>query len=81
MMRTARWVFAVLAAAVLFGATASEAVAAGGYGAVAGQQTGGGGGSTLPFTGFNLLAYIAVAVAIVASGVALRTVSAQRSRK
>ena len=81
MMRTAQWVSAVLAAAVLFGVTASEAFAAGGYGAVAGQQTSGGGGSTLPFTGLNLLVYIGVAGAIMAAGVGLRTVSAQRSGK
>jgi len=80
MTRTAQWVLGVLAAAVLFGATASEALAASGYGAVAGQQTGGTGGSALPFTGLNLLAYVAVAVAIVASGVGLRAVSPQRSR-
>jgi hypothetical protein len=81
MMRTARWTFAAIAGAVLFGASGSEALAAGGYGAVAGQQSGGGSGSALPFTGMDLLAYGAIAIAIVTAGLVLRAISTRRSHK
>jgi len=81
MTRTARWAFAVVAGAALLGATAGDALAANGYGAVAGEQSGGAGGSALPFTGMNLLAYAAVAIAIVAAGLALRAISTQRSHQ
>jgi hypothetical protein len=59
-------------------ATASTA-SAGDYntpgGSVLGSQTGGGGGAagvTLPFTGADLLAYLLVGIAIIASGIAVR---------
>jgi hypothetical protein len=77
-------------AVLLLGMMASMAVAAstafaGDYntpgGTVAGTQTGGGGGGgTLPFTGADLLLYVVVGAAIITSGVALRAVSARRSR-
>ena len=44
-------------------------------GGVAGEQTGGGG--TLPFTGSELLLYVVVGVAIIASGFALRALAAR----
>ena len=80
-MRTARWTFAVMAGAALFGASGSEALAAGGYGAVAGEQSGGTAKSTLPFTGMNLLAYGAIAITIVAAGLVLRVISTRRSQR
>ena len=43
-------------------------------GGVAGEQTGGG---TLPFTGSELLLYVVVGVAIIASGFALRALAAR----
>ena len=58
-----------------FGASASAAAGADGYGAVAGQQAGGGSGGTLPFTGSDLLGYVGVAAAIVAAGVVLRAIA------
>ena len=79
MTRTARWTFAVVAGVALFGATGSEALAAGGYGAVAGRQSGETAGSALPFTGMNLPAYGAIAAAIVAAGLTLRAISTRRS--
>ena len=81
MTRTVRWAFAVGAGAALFGATAGDALAASGYGVVAGEQSGGTGGSALPFTGMNLLAYAAIAIAIVAAGLVLRAISIQRSHQ
>ena len=46
---------------------------------MAGEQTGGGsGGGTLPFTGSELLLYVIVGAAIVASGFGLRALSARR---
>ena len=54
---------------------------AGGYGAVAGEQSGGGSaGGVLPFTGFDLAAYVVVAVAIVAAGIGLRSLASRGSR-
>jgi hypothetical protein len=58
--------------------TATSALAEGGSGNVAGEQTGGGGGN-LPFTGQDLLLYVVVGVAVIASGFALRALSARRS--
>ena len=46
-------------------------------GGVAGQQTGGGG--NLPFTGAELLLYVVVGLAIVASGFALRALSTRHT--
>jgi hypothetical protein len=61
---------------------ASSAFAASGYGkpggGVAGDQTGGGGGN-LPFTGAELLLYVVVGLAIVASGFALRALSTRHT--
>jgi hypothetical protein len=47
-------------------------------GGVAGDQTGGGGGN-LPFTGAELLLYVVVGLAIVASGFALRALSTRHT--
>ena len=46
-------------------------------GGVAGDQTGGGG--NLPFTGAELLLYVVVGLAIVASGFALRALSTRHT--
>ena len=74
--QTLRMALAAVAAELLwFGASASVARGADGYGAVAGQQTGGGSGGTLPFTGSDLLGYVTVAAAIVAAGLVLRAVA------
>lgn len=70
----------VLVGVMCFAATTGVALA-GGYGAVGGEQTGGGGaGGVLPFTGVDLAAYVLVAVAIVAAGVALRFFASRGSR-
>ena len=68
-------IIAAVALATLAGASSGEALAAAGYGGVAGQQTGGGSSATLPFTGVDLLLYVVVAVAIVASGLALQAIA------
>ena len=76
MIRMTRWIVAAgAAAAVLFGAAAGDALAADGYGGLAGRQTGGGSNGVLPFTGVELLLYVVVGVAIVAAGLALRAVA------
>jgi hypothetical protein len=80
MRLSARWLLGVSASVVWFGATASVALAAGGYGAVAGEQTGGGNTGSLPFTGMNLVAYAVIAAAIMAAGFALRRLAGRDGR-
>jgi hypothetical protein len=83
MDKAIRRLTAVVVGVVLFGAAAGTAWGADGYGAVAGQRTGGGGsqiGSTLPFTGMDLVGYVAVATAITVAGLALRAIAARNSR-
>jgi hypothetical protein len=73
----------VVAAAMWLGATAGVALAQGGYGAVAGEQSGGGSGSGpggLPFTGVDLLGYVVVAGGIIAAGMGLRMIAGRQSR-
>jgi hypothetical protein len=48
-----------------------------GYGAVGSQRAG---GSSLPFTGLDLLLYGVIAVAIIAAGLALRAVARRKDR-
>lgn len=83
MRKVLRSAVAFLSVAAIMAVTAGTAFAGGDYntpaGAVAGDQTGGGGGGTLPFTGSELLLYVIVGAAIVASGFALRAMSARRS--
>ena len=83
MRKVLRSAVAFLSVAAIMALTAGTAFAGGAYntpaGAVAGDQTGGGGGGTLPFTGSELLLYVIVGAAIVASGFALRAMSARRS--
>jgi hypothetical protein len=61
-----------------------SALAAGGYGAVAGEQSGGGNGAGsgagLPFTGLALVEYAVVAGGIIAAGAALRVIAGRQSR-
>jgi hypothetical protein len=92
MTKAVRGTFAVIASAIVILATwAASALAQEQYpGGVAGTGTGGGGdvsggdvagaSGSLPFTGADLLLYVIVGLAIVASGVVLRQVAARRSR-
>jgi hypothetical protein len=79
MRKVVRGAIALVSAAMIMAVTASSAFATGNYnnGGVAGEQTGGGG--NLPFTGADLALYVVVGVAIIASGFALRALSARRS--
>lgn len=60
---------------------ASSAFAASGYGKPGGGVDAGqsGGGGNLPFTGAELLLYVVVGLAIVASGFALRALSTRHT--
>lgn len=82
MRKVVRSAVALLSVAAIMAVTAGTALAGSDYntpgGQVAGDNTGGGGG-TLPFTGSELLLYVIVGAAIVASGFALRAMSARRS--
>jgi hypothetical protein len=69
MRKVVRGGIALVTAAMVMAVTASTALAEG-YGAVAGENTGGGG--NLPFTGSDLLLYVVVGVAVIATGFALR---------
>ncbi len=83
MRKVVRSAVALLSVAAIFAVTAGTALAGSDYnkpgGQVAGEQTGGGGGGTLPFTGSELMLYVIVGAAIVASGFALRAMAARRS--
>jgi hypothetical protein len=76
MRKVVRGVIALIGATAIAVASASTAFAADGYSGVAGNSTGGG---NLPFTGSELLLYVVVGVAVIASGFALRALSARRS--
>ncbi len=83
MDKSIRRLTAVVAGVVWFDAAAGTAWGADGYGAVAGQRSGGGGsqiGSALPFTGMDLVMYVAVAAAITVAGLALRAIAGRNSR-
>jgi hypothetical protein len=75
MRKVVRGAIALVSVAMVMAVTATSAMAEG-YGAVAGEQTGGG---DLPFTGSDLLLYVVVGVAVIATGFALRALSARRS--
>ena len=77
MRKVVRCAIAFATAAMVMAVTATSAFAEGGTGNVAGEQTGGGG--NLPFTGQDLLLYVVVGVAVIASGFALRALSSRRS--
>ena len=77
MRKVVRCAIAFATAAMVMAVTATSAFAEGGSGNVAGEQTGGGG--NLPFTGQDLLLYVVVGVAVIASGFALRVLSSRRS--
>jgi hypothetical protein len=77
MRKVVRCAIAFATAAMVMAVTATSALAEGGSGNVAGEQTGGGG--NLPFTGQDLLLYVVVGVAVIASGFALRALSSRRS--
>jgi hypothetical protein len=80
-MRTSiRWIAGLLAGVIWFGGTVGVALAADGYGTVAGQQARDSSRGGLPFTGVDLLTFVLVAAAIIASGVALRAVATRHSR-
>ena len=83
MRKVVRTAVGLLSVAAIMAITATTAFAGGDYntpgGSVAGEQTGGGGGGTLPFTGSELLLYVIVGAAIVASGFGLRALSARRT--
>jgi hypothetical protein len=83
MRKVVRAAVGLLSVAAVLAITATTAFAGNDYntpgGSVAGEQTGGGGGGTLPFTGSELLLYVIVGAAIVASGFGLRALSARRS--
>ena len=81
MLRIVRFLIALTGVSTVLAVAAGTALAGGDYntpgGAVAGEQTGGGG--TLPFTGSELLLYVIVGVAIVATGFALRAAAHRRA--
>jgi hypothetical protein len=77
MRKVVRGLVALISVMAITAVSASTAFAADGYGGVAGNSTGGGG--NLPFTGSELLLYVVVGVAVIASGFALRALSARRS--
>ena len=80
MKKAVRGVFALLSAMALLAVSAVTAFASDPSdvteGGVAGESTGGG---SLPFTGADLTLYVVIGLAIVASGFALRALSARRS--
>jgi hypothetical protein len=77
MRKVVRGAIALVTAAMVMAVTASAALADPyNNGGVAGEQTGGG---NLPFTGSDLLLYVVVGIAVIATGFALRAVSARRS--
>ena len=80
-MRLTRVVSTLLSALALLTASAGTALADDQYGGVAGQTTSGGSsGGSLPFTGADLVLYAIVGIAVVASGLVLRRVAANRQR-
>jgi hypothetical protein len=78
MRKVVRGAIALVSAAAVMAVTATSALAEG-YGNVAGEETGGNSGGNLPFTGSDLLLYVVVGVAVIATGFGLRALSARRS--
>jgi hypothetical protein len=77
MPRTVGLVVVMVVSAILLSAApafADTTPADGQYGAVKGEQAGGGGG-TLPFTGMNLVVFVAAGGGIAAAGAGLRRVA------
>jgi hypothetical protein len=80
MAKALRSVLILLCSAAMLAVSAATAFAGDGYasGGVAGESTGGGGGTTLPFTGAELVIYVVTGLLTLGSGLALRAYTARR---